>query len=124
MSELSTTLLQRLAAEAERRGESVESLVSNWIDAAPNAARDVRDMYALTDANPDLIVRFNRDYQYTYLNPSAAQVVGMPIEDALGRTLHDVGIDLALAGYLVSQLRSADEYVGQEGVLVVVQLVW
>ncbi len=109
MSELSVTLFQRLAAEAERRGESVESLVSSWIDAPPDAARDVRDMYALTDANPDLIARFNRDYQYTYLNPSAAQVVGLPVEDALGRTLYEIGVDPALAEHLVSQLRTTFE---------------
>lgn len=109
MSELSQTLLNRLAAEAKRRGESIESMVSGWVDLPPDSARDVRDMYALTDANPDLIVRFNRNYQYTYLNPSAAKVVGVPAEDALGRTLHDVGIDSALADYLVSQLQVAFE---------------
>lgn len=101
MSELSTTLLQRLVAEAERRGESVEAMVSRWVDLPP----DVRDMYALTDANPDLVARFNRDFQYTYLNPSAVQVIGLPVEDTLGRTLHEVGTDPALADYLVSQLR-------------------
>ena len=105
MSDLSIALLRRLAAEAERRGESVESMVTGWVDSPPDSVRDVRDMYALTDANPDLIVRFNRDYQFTYLNPSAAQVVGIPVEDALGRTLYEVGIDPVLADHHVGQLR-------------------
>src|SRR5690606_28094954 len=99
-AELPKTLIQRLAAEAARRGVSVESLLSGWADVPPDSARDLRDMYALTDANPDLIARFNRDFQYTYLNPAAAKVIGKPAEDILGRTLHDIGIAPALAEYL------------------------
>jgi PAS domain S-box-containing protein len=109
MSEFSSSLLHRLAAEAERRAVSIETLVSGWLDAPPDPARDMRDIYALTDANPDLIARFNRDLQYTYLNPSALQVIGLPAEDVLGRTLHEIGTDPALADYLVSQLRIAFE---------------
>jgi PAS domain S-box-containing protein len=109
MSELPVSLLQRLAAEAERRGLSVEALLSGWAEKQPDSARDMRDMYALTDANPDLIARFNRDFQYTYLNPSAIKVVGKPVEDVLGRTLYDIGIDPALSDFLISQLRIAFE---------------
>lgn len=94
-------LLERLRNEAERRGIPVAELLTGWL----NGVRDTRDMHALTDANPDLIARFNRELQYTYVNPASAQILAKPAEDIIGYTLYDMDIPRELADQLTRELQ-------------------
>ncbi len=102
--DLSAALVERLSAEASRRGISVDDLIRSWLNGLTDSVRDVRDMYALTDANSDLIARFNRDLQYTYVNPSSVQMLAKPVEDILGRTFYDMSMSRELADHLTTEL--------------------
>lgn len=98
-------MLLRLSAEADRRGVSLDELVAGWLKGLTDSHRDARDMYALTDANPDLIARFNRELHYTYINPAAAQMLAKPVEEILGRTFYDMSMSREMADHLTRELR-------------------
>ena len=102
-------LERQLTDEAARRGISVEALVAGWLssDSASSTASVQRDIYALTDANPDVIARFDRSLRYTYVNPASIKLLTRPVEEIIGATSYDLPIAPELADQFTSDLRRA-----------------
>ncbi|MBK9124723.1 MAG: PAS domain S-box protein [Chloroflexi bacterium] len=102
-------LERQLADEAARRGVTVESLVADWLSRDSDTAvkPEQRDIYALTDANPDLIARFDRSLRYSYVNPASVTLLTRPIEEIIGATFYEMPIPRDLADQLTDDLRRA-----------------
>jgi PAS domain S-box-containing protein len=52
---------------------------------------------ALAENAPDVILRFDRNLRYTYINPAFETVYGVRAEDFLGKTNREVGLDSELS---------------------------
>lgn len=51
---------------------------------------------ALAENSPDCILRLDREFRYLYVNPKAAEVIGIPAADFLGKTDQELGVSEAL----------------------------
>lgn len=102
-------LERQLADEAARRGVTVEALVVEWLfdHSRLTIKPEQRDIYALTDANPDLIARFDRALRYTYVNPASVKLLNRPVEEIIGSTFYDMPMARDLADQLTEDLRRA-----------------
>ena len=50
-----------------------------------------REVSTLLDNTPDLILRFDRQLRFTYVNATGARISGTPREDFIGRTFEEMG---------------------------------
>ena len=50
-----------------------------------------RELRTLLESSPDPMARMDRELRYTYLNPAAEALVGMPAKEMLGRTGRELG---------------------------------
>lgn len=48
---------------------------------------------SLSEANADFIMRYNRQCRHIYVNAAVARMSGIPVEEFIGKTLRDVGLD-------------------------------
>jgi len=52
-----------------------------------------RRLTTLLDNLPDMVVRFDREGRYLYVNPAVTKVFGMPAEHFHGKTIGELGLD-------------------------------
>lgn len=64
-----------------------------------------REMRAILETSPDAIARYDAQLRYAYLNASAAQSIGLPPEDIVGRTDHELGRDAGVTAVWEAGLR-------------------
>lgn len=53
----------------------------------------------LLEHSPDIIARFDRQLRHVYVNPVVAQVTGIPYENFIGKTNHELGMPDELVSY-------------------------
>jgi len=58
--------------------------------------RREREISTLLDHTPDLIVRLDREFRYTYVNMRAANMVGIPREAFIGKEAGELGVPQAV----------------------------
>ena len=63
-----------------------------------------KEFRTLADNAPDIILRFDRNLRYTYINPAFETVYGLRAEDFIGRTDREVGLDSELSQLLTDIL--------------------
>jgi PAS domain S-box-containing protein len=51
-----------------------------------------RELRALLEQAPDLILRFDRDLRLVYVNPAVERAIGQPAGDLLGKTTEEAGL--------------------------------
>ena len=109
--------LQMLSAQPRAFGEAEQEFAracANLLSAATERKKYEseliearRELKALIDDTPDLILRFDRELHVRFVNPAVVKVAGRPISDFLGRRLDSVGGDAAAATIWVDNLRRA-----------------
>jgi PAS domain S-box-containing protein len=116
-------LLRALHNEAARRGVPPEQVMRELLaqaqaDAGSPHPDEVRQLQSdlrrrtqefqiVVDNDPDLIARFDSDLRYIFVNQANADVVGLKIEDMIGRTLQDLGASDHLVNQIEPALRRA-----------------
>jgi two-component system cell cycle sensor histidine kinase/response regulator CckA len=81
---------------------------------ASRALRESEEKFrALVENNPDVVVRFDREYRHLYVNPAFETELGIAARDALGRTYRECGRSAETADYFESQIQRVFE-TGQE----------
>ncbi len=64
--------------------------------------RNERRLQSVTDAIPDVLARFDRNFRHTFANTSAQQVLGLPLSEVLGKTTREVGLPTAVCDQVES----------------------
>lgn len=60
--------------------------------------RSERQLRLITESIPALVAYLDRDVRYRFCNPLACEVLGMPVEEVLGRTMREVRGEAIYAG--------------------------
>jgi len=66
--------------------------------------RNERRLKAITDAIPDVLVRFNRDRRHTFANAAVERRLGIPLSDVIGHTSREIGMPVALSNQVESAI--------------------
>ena len=61
----------------------------------------------MLDANPDVILRIDRQFRYTYVNAKTASVAGIPQDAFAGKTSAEVGSPQAMIDLLDAAMDQA-----------------
>ena len=64
-----------------------------------------RRLQAITDAVPDVLIRFDRSYRHTFANPAAERVLGLSLPHVIGKTTRDVGLPLAVCDQIETAIQ-------------------
>jgi len=75
-----------------------------------------QEVSAVLDDTPDIIMRIDRQFGYTYVNEKTASVAGLPREAFLGKTSEDLGLPADLIAVWKPAIASAFE-TGKTGTL-------
>lgn len=55
--------------------------------------RSREEYRTLTENSPDIVIRFDRDLRHIYANSAAGRACGLSIEDLVGKTLFEIGLE-------------------------------
>ncbi|MEO6713351.1 MAG: EAL domain-containing protein [Mycobacteriales bacterium] len=83
---VSQDITRRVTAEAAARAHSDELSLANH-----ELRRVEHELRALLQGSPDAVVKLDRDLRHLYVNPKAAELVGLPAEAIIGRTNREIG---------------------------------
>jgi len=61
---------------------------------------------ALVEQSPDIVVRFDREYRYVYVNPAIEASSGVPVEMFIGKTLGSLGMSDPMAEHCKKTIAS------------------
>jgi len=75
-----------------------------------------QEVSTLVDDNPDVILRLDRQFRFTYVNAKTASVAGFPREAFIGKTSAELGLPQDLIDIWMEQTRRTFE-TGQPGTL-------
>ena len=84
---ISRDITRRVRAELAAREYSAEIIAANV-----ELRRVERELRTLLEGSPDATVKLDRALRHMYVNPRAAQVIGLPVEEIIGRTNRELGL--------------------------------
>ncbi|HEX7104911.1 MAG TPA: EAL domain-containing protein [Acidothermaceae bacterium] len=74
-------------------------------DASDGVKKLERELRAILETSPDAIARYDAQLRYAYLNATAAQSIGLPSEEIVGRTDKELRRDASVAAAWEAGLR-------------------
>ena len=69
-----------------------------------------QEFRALVENSPDVIIRFDKECHYLYANPAIHSLLGIPAEEYIGKSLHDIGIPKPMTQHCSEAVRSVFAY--------------